>query len=211
MRAQSPILVLDFGDCEQCVGVLRDQAELPEPFAFFDIILSCSSSHDVVFLVSRFDPLPRPLVFAFKLTRRSTRQVPESQVAPAPNYAIVASMNLCPGLLQQQDPQFVSVGSAECRRLVLARQKVVHNDFNLRSVLGEVHAENSLLVHLVRDEELPDAVRSLGEHRERAQEVAVAKTALADIAGLNIVSKYLQSAFFVEKLRYFAGSHPVKG
>lgn len=149
--------VLHFGDCKQSVGVLPDQAEPSELPAFLDIILRRSGCHYVVFLVCLLDLVPGIFISRFKLERRSTGQVPEGQVAVASNDAIVATVKLGPGFLKEDDPELASVGSAEYWCLILAWYEVIHDHFNLLSIFREANPIDSLLVHLVRDEELPDA------------------------------------------------------
>lgn len=118
-------------------------------------------------------------------------------------------MNLGPCFLENDDPEFVTVGTSEAWRLVEARDEVIHDDLLMEAILIHLHAPDALLVHLVRLEQPVYTVGELGEHGQSRQEVAIAENSLPNIVGSNTIGKDGQLALIVVQLGDLSGSDPL--
>lgn len=96
-------------------------------------------------------------------------------------------MQLCICLLNDGHPQLVGVLAPPEHEVAVGLEHgkaVVHNDVDERAVLVEDADEDAVLaVLLAPPEALLQQLHLRGEHRQRAEEPAVAELALDDVAG----------------------------
>ena len=189
------------------------KTKLLQSLTFVGVFLGYTSRHDVVLLVAFHDSLPDIVYFTIcwlghYFPRRSTGYVSEGFVALASNNSVVGVVDLGPGLLHDEDPELIAIGTRKHEAVVESWEEVINHDTLMLSIFGQLDRVDALLVKLPRDKESPDSVRSLGNASQHTQEIAVAEASLLDVVGLDLVGEHLQSAISVVELLEIWGPLP---
>lgn len=202
-------------DSNKSVGMLVCEARLVVLLLqFLSVLHDCSAHHIVLFVP--FSEFVR-LNFIDRFAKRwCTGHITHGEMRESARCALIRFVELGPGFLEDNNPQFVAIGSREARPTIFTRNVVVHVDLVAHAVLVHPDGPDALIIHLVRNEHLQDTVLVLSHHRECGKEVAIADLTLFDVTRSYLSSlvvalvhfEDLQLAFIVIEFCNFMSANP---
>lgn len=140
-------------------------------------------------------------------------QIPHRQVSLPRFNSLVATVDLGPDLLEDEDPKLRAVSLRECRHTILNRNMVINNYRISFAIFAYPCSIYTTLCHFFTDEQSSDTVRPLCQHTERREEVAISQGTLLNVTGFNfcIKNSYLTIFRLVVKMSYVRDPQPFVG